>query len=274
MDILDFPEKNYTVRFYDGDTAHVDVAAVGRLDEPGIVVGYFYTAVEYANTFNNSINTIVDGYSVEQIGTVVISDGNKIAASNNESLIGQETTSVPVLKKIMEQGVTQKPIHCYDPDKLFSNHFGLMERSQNYYIYVYLNERSVFKSTIANLTFALFVYIMVLVALQMSHSRAEKNYHKQQFQTQQEYSKTLEQKNRELKALLENEKTFNIKLYQDGLTHTYNHRYYDEVVSSSIGPAGVAVMDLDDFKVCNDTYGHHAGDMALTTAADATLEIF
>lgn len=269
MDILDFPEKNYTVRFYDGDTAHVDVAAVGRLDEPGIVVGYFYTAVEYANTFNNSINTIVDGYSVEQIGTVVISDGNKIVASNNESLIGQETTSVPVLKKIMEQGVTQKLIHCYDPDKLFSNHFGLMERSQSYYIYVYLNERSVFKSTIANLTFALFVYIMVLVALQMSHSRAEKNYHKQQLQTQQEYSKTLEQKNRELQALIENEKTFNTKLYQDGLTHTYNRRYYDEVICSSVGPAGVAVMDLDDFKVCNDTYGHHAGDMALETAADA-----
>ena len=31
---------------------------------------------------------------------------------------------------------------------------------------------------------------------------------------------------------------------------------------------GVAIMDVDDFKVCNDTYGHHAGDMALETAAD------
>lgn len=33
------------------------------------------------------------------------------------------------------------------------------------------------------------------------------------------------------------------------------------------GPIGVALMDLDDFKVYNDTYGHHAGDMALKTAA-------
>ena len=269
MDILDFPEKNYTVRFYDGDTAHVDVAAVGRLDEPGIVVGYFYTDVEYANTFNNSINTIVDGYSVEQIGTVVVSDGNKIVASNNESLIGQETTSIPVLKKIMEKGVTKKLIHCYDPDKLFSNHFGLMERSQSYYIYVYLNERSVFKTTIANLTFALFVYIMVLVALQMSHSRAEKNYQRQQLEAQQEYAEKLEQKNSKLKKLLENEQTFHTKLYHDALTGALNRRYYDEVASSSIGPAGVAVMDLDDFKVCNDTYGHHAGDMALEAAANA-----
>lgn len=269
MDILDFPEKNYAVRFYDGDIAHVDVAAVGRLDEPGIVVGYFYTTDGYANTFNNSINTIVDGYSAEQLGTVVISDGNKIVASNNKSLVGQETTSVPVLKKIVEKGVTKKLVHCYDPDKLLSNHFGLMERSQSYYIYVYLNERSVFKTTITNLTFALFIYIMVLVALQMSHSRAEKSYQKQQLEAQQEYAEKLEQKNSELKKLLENEQTFHTKLYHDALTGALNRRYYDEVASSSIGPAGVAVMDLDDFKVCNDTYGHHAGDMALESAANA-----
>lgn len=269
MDIIDFPEKNYTMRYYIGDSAHVDIAAVGRLDEPGIVVGYFYTDEEYANTFNNSIRSVVDGYSIEQIGTVVISDGSRIVASNNEALIGEETTSVPVLKKIMEQGITKKLIHCYNPDWPISNHFGLMERSRNYYIYVYLNERDVFHTATQNLLFAGFLYLMVLVALQMSQSRAEKNYQRQQIQAQKEYAETLEQKNRELEALLEKEKTFNTKLYHDALTGAYNRRYYDEVVCSSIGPAGVAVMDLDDFKICNDTYGHHAGDMALETAAEA-----
>ena len=63
--------------------------------------------------------------------------------------------------------------------------------------------------------------------------------------------------------------TYNEKLYQDALTGAFNRRYYDEVVISSIGPAGVAVMDLDDFKVCNDTFGHHAGDTALEVAANA-----
>jgi len=268
LDIVDFPEKNYTRRYDVGD-AHVDIAAVGRLDEPGIVVGYFYTDEEYSNIFNNSIRSIVDGYSVEQIGTLVISDGSHIVASNNAALVGEETTSVPVLKKIMEKGVTKKLIHCYDPDKPFTNHFGLMERSQNYYIYVYLNERDVFRTAVQNLLFAGFVYLMVLVALQMSKSRTEKNYQRQQIQAQQKYAETLEQKNRELENLLEREKTFSTKLYHDALTGAYNRRYYDEVASSSIGPAGVAVMDLDDFKICNDTYGHHAGDMALETAAGA-----
>lgn len=38
---------------------------------------------------------------------------------------------------------------------------------------------------------------------------------------------------------------------------------------NNIGPAGIALMDIDDFKICNDTYGHHAGDLALETAAKA-----
>lgn len=63
---------------------------------------------------------------------------------------------------------------------------------------------------------------------------------------------------------------YNTKLYHDPLTDMYNRRYYEEIVrgmKGPIGPIGVALMDLDDFKVYNDTYGHHAGDMALKTAA-------
>ncbi len=60
---------------------------------------------------------------------------------------------------------------------------------------------------------------------------------------------------------------YRIKLYRDALTGVYNRRYYEEVARRGSGPACVALMDLDDFKVCNDTYGHHSGDIALETAA-------
>ena len=65
------------------------------------------------------------------------------------------------------------------------------------------------------------------------------------------------------------ERAFKEELYRDSLTGAYNRRYYEEVVRKSIGPAGIALMDVDDFKICNDTYGHYAGDMALKTAATA-----
>ena len=62
---------------------------------------------------------------------------------------------------------------------------------------------------------------------------------------------------------------FKEELYKDPLTGAYNRRYYEEVIRKSIGPAGIALMDVDDFKICNDTYGHHAGDVALKTVASA-----
>ena len=64
------------------------------------------------------------------------------------------------------------------------------------------------------------------------------------------------------------EQAFEEKLYRDPLTGIYNRRYYEEVARKTIGPAGVALMDVDDFKICNDTYGHYAGDMALKTVAN------
>ena len=61
---------------------------------------------------------------------------------------------------------------------------------------------------------------------------------------------------------------YNAKLYHDALTGMYNRRYYEDVVRNMEGPSGVVVMDLDDFKIHNDTYGHHGGDVALEMVAE------
>ena len=61
---------------------------------------------------------------------------------------------------------------------------------------------------------------------------------------------------------------YNTKLYHDALTGVYNRRYYEDIARNMSGPSGVAIMDLDDFKVHNDTYGHHGGDIALEVVAD------
>ena len=70
-------------------------------------------------------------------------------------------------------------------------------------------------------------------------------------------------------SLMNEASGYNLRLYHDVLTGAYNRRYFEEVARTSSGPAGVAIMDLDDFKIYNDTYGHHAGDITLETAAQA-----
>lgn len=58
---------------------------------------------------------------------------------------------------------------------------------------------------------------------------------------------------------------YNKELYTDALTGAYNRRYYEDKLRNKMLPAGVAMIDLDDFKVYNDTFGHNAGDQALDT---------
>lgn len=91
MDVVDFREKSYGARIPFEDGSHVDLAAVGRRDAKGVIVGYFYTPAEYTRIFNSSLNSLVSGYEPEQDGTIVISSGSKIVASNDESLVGADT---------------------------------------------------------------------------------------------------------------------------------------------------------------------------------------
>lgn len=57
-------------------------------------------------------------------------------------------------------------------------------------------------------------------------------------------------------------------MYTDALTGASNRRYFEDKLKKSHVPAGVAMIDLDDFKVYNDTCGHDAGDMVLVTVVD------
>lgn len=57
-------------------------------------------------------------------------------------------------------------------------------------------------------------------------------------------------------------------LYIDSLTGVYNRRFYEEKLRKQRMFAGVAVIDLDDFKLVNDTLGHHTGDLAIKAAVE------
>ena len=61
------------------------------------------------------------------------------------------------------------------------------------------------------------------------------------------------------------------ELYLDALTGAFNRRYYEEQFCGQDSADGVAVLDVDNFKAINDTYGHQAGDAALRTIVQAIV---
>ena len=63
-------------------------------------------------------------------------------------------------------------------------------------------------------------------------------------------------------------KGYQDKLYSDPLTGIYNRRYFEDEIRDMQNPAGVAMIDLDDFKLYNDIYGHDMGDQVLCIVAD------
>ena len=199
LDTATFKEKVYTARIESESGGHTDIAATGRGDQPGVIVGYYCTSAQYAQTFNNSINHLVDGYNVVNDGTIVISNANHIVASNDEALIGTDINDTEILECIMERGTGNHLIHARDDKRAVGYDFGLMDKSQNYYIYAYMAESSIFDATPRNLLFAVFAYMFLLVVLHMAQWQIARGYQQKQMEEQRKYTQVLQRKNEELK---------------------------------------------------------------------------
>ena len=91
MDFAGYEERSYSERFIREDGSYIDIAACARKDAPGIVAIYYYTSPEFARNYTLTIQGLLNGYSVQKDGTIIIADDGTVVASNNESLLGQNT---------------------------------------------------------------------------------------------------------------------------------------------------------------------------------------
>lgn len=200
LDINSFPEKKYAARLQGNGGDHVDAAAVKRIDAPGMLVGYFSTPSEYANVINNQAQTLVSGYILEEAGVIAIGNEEGILATNKEDLLGKRGDDVNIISKLRESKAHKKLLIAKEPGTLLSYRFGVMDKSQEYYIYGFMNERDVFPSMVYIMLCVLSLYIVMIFAINILLKQTEKTYQKEQQESQQRYLNSLEIKNRELKA--------------------------------------------------------------------------
>lgn len=187
MDTLSFNEKTYALRVVLEDESHIDIAAVSRIDDKGVLVGYYYTSAEYAYIINNSIRSVVYGYVPDIDGTVAVSSGNRIIVSNDKTLEGSNVEDTRILRYIMERGTGTKLVHARNDTSKIGYNFGLMDKSRDYYIYAFVNERKVFRSTVPNLFCAMFAYILFIFVVDMMFWKTDKAYEQNQLMIQLPY---------------------------------------------------------------------------------------
>lgn len=248
LDVIDFKEKTYAVRIVCEDESYIDVAAIGRKDERGILLVYYHTPERYTRIFNHSINTLLSGYNLDHNGTVAICNGNKIVASNDKSLIGKKSQKVEMIRKIGESGIDKKLVRA---SSKLPYYYGLMEKGRDYYVYAYMKSENVFSSAPQNILYTLFVYLIIVGCLSGIRWKVIQSYQKKRIRMQHEYTQKLEAKNEELReAVIQAEKANAAKT-------NFLSRMSHDIRTPLNGVIGLLKIDkahLDDTKLIKENH--------------------
>ena len=158
MDFAGYEERSYSERFTREDGSHIDIAACARKDAPGIVAIYYYTSPEFARNYTLTIQGLLNGYSTQKDGTILVADNGTIVACNDESLLGQNTADNEVVQAMKKHTDSQ---HIYHFKKEGIGCYGIMLKQRDYYIYAYLPDTEVFHNLPLNVMSVIFLYFLM-----------------------------------------------------------------------------------------------------------------
>ena len=195
-DVKKYPQKSYMARIDLKNGGYIDLASYGRIDAKGTIIGYQYIKAEYAKNSELTIKNVLAGYKQENDGTIVITNGNDIIASNDKKLINTKAQNNPVVNEIRKSvksgqfAVIQNGIKRY---------FTSLDKGRNYYIYMYAEDKDLVKTLMSNIGIALILYGIFVTILMTIKAKSNQQYELIQKQREEEYKKELEKSAREAK---------------------------------------------------------------------------
>ena len=188
MDFAGYEERSYSERFAREDGSYIDIAACARKDAPGIVAIYYYTSPEFARNYTLTIQGLLNGYSIEKDGTIIVADDGIIVASNDESLLGQNTADSEVVQAMKKHTDSQ---HIYHLRKEGSGCYGIMLKQRDYYIYAYLSDTEVFHNLPLNVISVIFLYFLMFSIFWFWTYRTNQSHQKQEQEKDEKYKTEL-----------------------------------------------------------------------------------
>ena len=158
MDFAGYEERSYSERFARKDGSYIDIAACARKDVPGIVAIYYYTSPEFTRNYTLTIQELLNGYSVQKDGTIIVADDGIVVASNDERLLGQNTADNEVVQAMKKHTDSQ---HIYHLKNEGTGCYGIMLKQRDYYIYAYLPDTEVFHNLPLSVAGVIFLYCLL-----------------------------------------------------------------------------------------------------------------
>ena len=188
MDFAGYEERSYSERFDREDGSHIDIAACARKDAPGIVATYYYTSPEFARNYTLTIQGLLTGYSIQKDGTIIVADKGTVVASNNESLLRQDTADNEVVQAMKKHTDSQHIFHLKNEG---TGCYGIMLKQRDYYIYAYLPDTEVFHNLPLSVTGVIFLYFLIFSVFVFQGYRTNQVHQKQELEKEEQYKADL-----------------------------------------------------------------------------------
>lgn len=188
IDFAGYEERSYSERFAREDGSYIDIAACARKDAPGIVAIYYYTSPEFTRNYTLTMQNLLNGYSTRKDGTIIVADEGIVVASNDQSLLGQNTADNEVVQAMKGHTDSQ---HIYHLKNEGSGCYGIMLKQRDYYIYAYLPDTEVFHNLPLSVISVIFLYFLIFGTFWLWTYRTNLVHWKQEQEKDEKYKAEL-----------------------------------------------------------------------------------
>ncbi len=207
LGLVDAPDKTYVKRVELHDGSFVDVALHAFSAGDGILLAYRHTKEAFAQKSVLSVQTLLDGYDMNTVGTFLLVRSNVVEASNDPAMIGVDVTSHAMLRRIRATNQSEKL--TYVVDERGAKYYGMYTHGRDFVLYAYVPAQNIYRSMMPNLAAMLILYIVMLAVVQGLRWNAEQKYWQREAAAEHAYKEALEKKNHELEIAVQQEAAAN-----------------------------------------------------------------